>query len=269
MKASLLLATYEMPRHLKLVLAALQRQTFQDFEILLCDDGSGDETKKIVEAFRVTSKIPFTHFWQKNEGFRKCRILNQAIRESKGEILIFLDGDCVPDQHFIEDHVKMSEPGMFLAGRRVELGPKLSARLTPEKITLGYLDWPKPSLIWSNLKKDSKNLNRTIRFTNPILRKILKMDHVDDLKGCNFSTLRTDMFLINGFDEAYEGYGREDTDVEIRLKNLGLQMKSLKGLALQYHVWHERRGFTPVNDALLQDAILSKKIRCKKGLQSE
>ena len=74
------------------------------------------------------------------------------------------------------------------------------------------------------------------------------------------------MVLINGFDEAYEGYGREDTDVEIRLKNMGLKMKSLKGLALQYHVWHERRGFTPVNDSLLQEAILSKKIRCKKGL---
>jgi glycosyltransferase involved in cell wall biosynthesis len=266
MKASLLLATYEMPRHLKLVLAALQRQTQQDFEILLCDDGSGDEVKQIVEAFKTTSKITIRHFWQKNEGFRKCRILNQAIKNAQGDVLIFLDGDCVPDQHFIEDHLQMTEQGCFLAGRRVELGPKISARLTPEKIKLGYLDWPKPSLILSALQKDSSNLNRTVRFKNPILRSLLKMDRIDDMKGCNFSVSRSDMIRINGFDEAYEGYGREDTDVEIRLKNLGLKMKSLKGLALQYHVWHERRGFTPVNDSLLQEAILNKKIRCKKGL---
>jgi len=269
MKVSLILATYKMPRHLKLVFTALQRQTLMDFEILLCDDGSGEETKQIVEGFKAHSKISLRHFWQENKGFRKCRILNQAIREASGEILVFLDGDCIPDQHYIEDHFTMSEKGHFLAGRRVELGPKFSALLTPEKIRTGFLDWPHPSLIWSHLKKDSENLNRTIRFKNPIFRYLLSMNRIDDLKGCNFSTFRSDMILINGFDEAYEGYGREDTDIEIRLKNLGLKMKSLKGLALQYHVWHERRGFTPVNDSLLQEVITTKKIRCKKGLQSE
>lgn len=268
-RASLILATYEMPHHLRLVLAALEKQSFRDFEILLCDDGSGVETKKIIEDFKAKNLFPLDHLWQENKGFRKCRILNEAIRRSKGEILVFLDGDCVPHRDFMKDHWDLRENGRFLAGRRVELGQQISATLTPEVVGSGYFDYPKPSLILSGLKGESEHVNRTIRFTNPIVRKILKMDRIDDLKGCNFSTFRSDMFAINGFDEAYEGYGREDTDVELRLQHLGLRIKSLKGLALQYHVWHERRGFTPKNDSLLEEVKRTRKIRCKLGLVHE
>lgn len=267
-KASLFLSTYEMPRHLELVFAGLARQTTQDFEILVCDDGSGKETRDLIEDFSKRSPVPVRHFWQEHDGFRKCKILNQAAREAQGDVFVFLDGDCVPHRYYIEDHLSQQEEGRYLAGRRVELGPWISAQLTPEQVAAGFFDRPRWKLISSIVQKDSEYLQRSIRVPVQGLRKILKMDRVVDLKGCNYSIPRAALEALNGFDEEYEGYGREDTDVEIRLQNLGLKIKSMKGLALQFHVWHPRREFTPANDTRLEELKKSGRVQAIRGLNS-
>jgi glycosyltransferase involved in cell wall biosynthesis len=265
-RGSLLLATYEMPEHLALVCAALERQSTKDFEVLICDDGSGQKTRQIIESFQAQAPFEVRHFWQENQGFRKCRILNEALRQARGETMIFLDGDCVPHRHFIRDHLEQQEEDRYLAGRRMELGPELSAKLTPEMVRRGFFDRPGLALIRSVLQGDSEHLQRSIRIPWPGLRSRLGMERVDDMKGCNFSVSKKALEAINGFDEAYEGYGREDTDVEIRLQHLGLKIKSLKGLALQFHVWHPRREFTPKNDTRLEDLKRSGRVRCEQGI---
>jgi GT2 family glycosyltransferase len=268
-KASLFLSTYEMPRHLELVCAALERQSEPDFEVLFCDDGSGEETRLIIDEFMALSQVHARHFRQEHQGFRKCRILNQAAREARGQTYIFLDGDCVPHKDFIRDHIANQEAGFYLAGRRVELGPKISANLTPSEVKEGFFDWPHPKLIASALQGETEFLNRAFRIPWLGVRQFLKMDRVADLKGCNYSIPRQALEAINGFDEKYEGYGREDTDVELRLQNLGLRIKSLKGVALQFHVWHPRRDFTPGNDTRLEDLKKSGRVRCAQGLVPE
>jgi glycosyltransferase involved in cell wall biosynthesis len=272
-RATLIMTTYEMPRHLELVCTGILRQSARDFELVICDDGSGPETRKLIEAFstRFNERFgrPIIHVWQEHAGFRKCRILNEGLRRSSGEILIFLDGDCVPHRDFVRDHLEQSETGRYLAGRRVELGEKFSSRLDARKIENGFLDGPSLSLIWSGMKGDSEFTNRCLRVTSPWLRERLGMNRIPDLKGCNYSVSRKDLEAVNGFDEAYEGYGREDTDIELRLQHLGLKIKSLKGLALQYHVWHPRRSFTPANDNRLEELKASRRIRCANGLVKE
>ena len=124
-----------MPRHLELVCEGLRRQSEQNFEILFCDDGSGESTRNVIEKFRVTSRFETQHVWQEHQGFRKCRILNQAARIARGSIYIFLDGDCVPHRHFIRDHLELQEDGRYLAGRRVELGRQISEKLTAKSIS--------------------------------------------------------------------------------------------------------------------------------------
>lgn len=265
-RGSLFLATYEMPRHLALVCAALERQSTRDFEIFICDDGSGEETRSVVDQFKARAPMPVIHVWQEHKGFRKCRILNQALSRARGETMIFLDGDCVPHRDFIRDHLEHQEEGHYLAGRRMELGQKLSEKLTPERVARGFFDWPRPELVASVLQGDSEHLQRSFRIHHPWLRRRLGMTHIDDLKGCNYSVSRAALEAINGFDQDYEGYGREDTDVEIRLQNLGLKIKSLKGLAIQFHVWHPRRDFTPANDDRLDEVRRTKRVRCENGL---
>lgn len=266
MKVSVLLATYEMPLHLEMVLTALSNQNFSEFEILLCDDGSGPETARVVRMFRDRLKI--THLWQENRGFRKCRLLNEGIRRAVAPLCVFLDGDCVPHRSFIADHWLSREPGTYGAGRRVEISKKISRSLTVLDIEEGIFNRPSFRLLKDHLWGETENWNRTIRWgLNPLIRKYLKLDQVTDLKGCNFSAFRDDLLLINGFDEAYEGYGREDTDLEIRMNHLGLKIRSLKGIALQFHIWHERRGFTSVNETLLEEAKSTRRVWCERGIE--
>lgn len=264
--ATLFLSTYEMPRHLELVFAALERQSTFDFEVMVCDDGSGPETKTRTQQFAQRAPFPVKHFWQEHRGFRKCKILNQALREARGHVMVFLDGDCVPHRDYLRDHIEQQEPGRYLAGRRVDLGQKISESLRVEQVRQGFFDFPKWRLIWSAVLGDSTHLQRTVRIPWGSLRRKLKMEQIDDLKGCNYSVSRKDLLAINGFDEEYEGYGREDTDIELRLQNLGLKIKSLKGLALQFHVWHPRRDFTPANDSRLEEVKRTKRTWCEKGV---
>jgi glycosyltransferase involved in cell wall biosynthesis len=264
--ATLFVSTFDMPRHLKLVFAGISRQSAKNFEVVVCDDGSGDETRKLVEKFQKQSPFPVHHVWQEHKGFRKCRILNEGLRRSTGEVCIFLDGDCIPHKHYVRDHLQLQEEGRYLAGRRVELGPKISEHLSIDQINKGYFDFPHPSFIKSVFSGDSQYLQRSIRYPWQFVRTLLGMNRVVDLKGCNYSVPRAALEKLNGFDEDYEGYGREDTDVEIRLQHLGLKIKSLKGVALQFHVWHPRREFTPSNDNRLKELKASKRFRCEQGL---
>lgn len=264
--ASIIMTTYNAPKHLELALAGLQMQTERDFELHIADDGSTSETSEIVEQFMERASFPVVYSWQQDLGYRKTKILNEAIRKAKADYFIFVDGDCVCHKDFIRNHLKYRQKGFYLAGRRVELGPKFSAHLTPDMVLRGALNRINLSLMLSCARKDSEYLHRSIAVYNPTLRRYLKMEKVDDLKGCNFSVDRESLFKVNGFDEDFEGYAREDTDLELRLQYLGLKIKSLKGLAIQYHVWHDRLPESENNKRKLRSTSNVVDPVCKNGL---
>ncbi len=266
--ASVILTTFDHPRPLEWILYSLANQSFQNFELILCDDGSGHETRNMVNEFKNLAPFHLEYLWQENKGFRKCKILNEALRRSKGQILIFLDGDCVPSRHFVKDHLDFFSESTYSAGRRVELGEKISNSLSLQDVKKGFFNRPRLKLFLDVLFGTSNFFHRTIRLTTPWIRKILKLNRVLDMKGCNYSVSRDALIEINGFDEDYEGYGREDTDVELRLQNLGLKIKSLKNIACQYHVWHPRLDFTPKNEDRLDALKNSDRYRCHNGLQT-
>lgn len=270
-KASIILATYQWPEALALVLSALLTQTEKSFEVMIADDGSDARTKDVIEHYQKRAFYKIHHFWQENKGFRKSRILNQAIRAASGEVLIFLDGDCVPHKEFVAQHVALQDGKHYIAGRRVDLSKEYAAKLTPASIEAGILNGVMKGLfsLWKDSlrKKGSTPFHRAYMVKNPLFRKICGLEKVVDLKGCNFSALREHMLAINGFDESYEGYGREDTDVELRLQNLGLKIKSAKNLCLQFHLWHESRSFTPANEDLLEEVKRSKRVKALRGIE--
>lgn len=266
-KVSLILSAYDQSDALALVLAALETQSFTDFEVLLAED---DEDPKVAALVANPRRFALQHFRQPHKGFRKCKILNHAIRAAKGELLVFLDGDCIPHKDYIAQHWALRDETHYVAGRRVDLSQEFTRFLTPDAVRAGALNgsalflW---RLWWDSLKKEgSTPFHRSYIVKTPWLRRLTGLERVVDMKGCNFSVLTKHMRAIDGFDESYEGYGREDTDVELRLQHLGLQIKSAKNLCLQFHVWHERRGFTPVNEDLLAEVQASKRIKAKKGL---
>lgn len=269
-RATLILAVYNQPHYLELVLAGLEAQSFRDFEVIACDDGSTSDIAPILANFASRSGLPLVHVWHEDNGFRKCRIMNRGLRLARGEIVVFLDADCVPYPHFIADHVGEKESGRYLAGRRVELGAEFTKTLNIAAVREGILTPTNPKLLVSMLRGDTRHGNRALVIRNRLVRSLMSLDRVPDVKGCNFSLFRSDLVRVNGFDEVYEGpaYG-EDTDLELRLVNAGLKIKSLRGMAVQYHLYHRQQPYAEQNRWRLDDLIATRRILPVEGMYSQ
>src|SRR5438270_9322643 len=111
MKLSLIISTYEQPEVLAKVLRGVSRQTRPPDEVFIADDGSGNQTRELIEQWAKENRFPVQHIWHSHDGFRKVILLNRAVAAAKGDYVIFLDGDCVPHPKFLADHERLAENG--------------------------------------------------------------------------------------------------------------------------------------------------------------
>jgi len=266
--ASVILATYNQPVKLAAALYSLSQQSETNFEIIVADDGSLDDTRALIDAFRVSSGLQVTHVWQEDEGFRKARILNASIRSARSEKLVFMDGDTFAHRDFVRDHiVALNNSDVFL-GRRVMLGPVPSAWVEANPARLGSIVfWLRAFASTFSRVHPTRHLNRGLRLP-PWLRRLLRYDCVPDLIGCNFSATRAALERVNGFDEAHIGYGNEDGDLYIRLRNSGARIKGSKCYAVQWHLWHPERSFQEGAENFYNERLKNDRssVRCKNGL---
>ena len=232
MKATLIISIYKNTEALKAVLDSLKRQTEQDIEIILSEDGEDPNMAAFIAQYDFT--WPMQHLTQADEGWRKERALNRAVVAAKNDWLIFIDGDCVLHPRFIEYHVRYQQRGVMLAGKRIKLNPDLSERcMRGESFSLF------PYLF----------ARRGCRYVEEAfycgLAKWIRRP-VKHLVGSNMSMSRTDLMAINGFDEHYTLPATgEDYDIEWRMQAKGCRIVSLRNLAVQYHLhhkenWHEQ-----------------------------
>lgn len=265
MKSSLIVCTYEAPRELDLVLAALSRQTRMPDEILIADDGSKSPTHDVVEHWRARMPCPLRRVHQADIGYRKARIVNEAVRNSIGDHLLMLDGDSFPHRAWIEDHLSVADGRTVLCGRRVKLGPKLSASTTREDVLSGRFDSVLSArLVKSSLSGDTQRLSLGLRLPMPVVR--LLHPRPRKLMGVNFSLPREAFFAVNGLDEAWTVYGHEDRDLELRLQRAGWRFLALLNRAVVFHVWHAEREKSAKTRELLAAAENTDRVRCEFGL---
>jgi len=237
-RASLIVAFYNRPDYLALLLAGLERQTFRNFEVIIADDGSNSQAVSEIHEMISFSPLKIQHVWQEDQGFRKNRILNRAIQKTCSEYLIFIDMDCIPHREFIHEHLTHGREGMCLTGRRVNLSAKISNRLSPDFIRQGYLENHRWQLIWDGLLGESKDVEKGLYIKSNRIREWLNRKPRGIL-GCNFSLHKKDILGINGFDERYEAPSvGEDTDIQYRLELNGIRIKSVNHMAIQYHLFH-------------------------------
>jgi len=261
-KASVIIAFYNNIETLRLVFAGLSIQTFHDFEVIIADDGSKPEIiGKLKELQKEYEKYFSTqHIWHEDIGWRKNIILNKAILASNSEILIFIDGDCIPHPRFVEEHYINSEDNYALAGRRINMSHEVTKQLTETKIRNKYLQKVGfIRLIFNQaFSKTASHVENGIYIKNKVLRKWLRKEN-RGLLGCNFSIKKADMLKINGFDERYNSaFAGEDTDVQVRLYNNGGHDKSVKHIAIVYHCYHPLRTFESVCLDILNSHIENK-----------
>jgi glycosyltransferase involved in cell wall biosynthesis len=249
---TLIIAFYNNFEYFQLVLAGLENQTFDDFEVLIADDGSRPQIVEKLNAIVSDSHLNIVHIWHEDKGFRKNKILNQAITQSKSEYLIFIDGDCIPHKEFIREHYQHREKGIVLTGRRVNLSSSLSEKLTPELIKSGFLDSGLITLLRDGLLGRSKDVEKAVYLRSRLLRYLFNRKQ-RGLLGCNMSIHKDDILSINGFDERYEAPAvGEDTDIQYRLELNDVRIKSLNQMAIQYHLYHEYQIRSPENLKLFQ-----------------
>lgn len=264
---SLIVAVYNKPENLRLVLAACELQLFKNFEVIVADDGSGPAIEHVVaETKHRNHGFSILHLWHEDNGWRKNTMLNNAIRASSANHLVFIDGDCLPGRHFLLDHWNEREENKVLLGRRVETSERWSRGLTLEKVRSGTFErygWRE----WMDgLRGKSLRVEDGIRMPSRLLRTIL-LRTVRGMLGSNFSVAKKHLVAINGFDELYNGPGcGEDSDVEYRLSLIGVTGKSLRNLAIQYHIWHPK---IPTSQACWDRFEMVRKTnepRCRVGL---
>lgn len=242
MKVSLIAAVYKDIEALDLIVTALKTQTYKNFELVVAEDNDSAEMKAYVQSIEG---IEVKHTFQEDDGIRKARSQNNGIHAATGEYLIFIDGDCVPYSTFIEAHVRLSADKTVLSGRRMNLGPKYSTKLRQK--ALSPLQLEKSFLLrfpWIAKDAVERHAEAGI-YLDPDgwLFRTLRKSANTSLLGCNFSCFKKDFVTVNGFDEGYGATAiSDDTDLEWRFKASGLQIRSCKNAANQFHLHHKRRS---------------------------
>ena len=264
---SVIVAVYGAVRYLEFVFAALGRQSFRDFEVIIADDGSGAEMKEMIARTRARAPYSIVHLWQEDDGFRKNVMLNKGVEAAQTGYLVFIDGDCVPHREFLSDHWTNRGDSAVLCGRRVNFSRQITERLTVDDISSGSIEKLSPRVLIDGLLARSSNLEDAVRIENAFVRRLLHRNKARIL-GCNFSLERSLLEQVNGFDEDYRAPGLgEDSDIAFRLSLVGARFRTLRYLAVLYHLYHPLTSVGPENLCLYERAVRANNPVCANGLR--
>ncbi len=236
-EVAVILSTYNHPRWLEKVLWGYMAQTFKAFDLIIADDGSGEETADLIRYYQKNSGLNLHHTWQPDKGFRKCRILNQAIRETEADYLIFSDGDCIPRKDFVEQHLRYHRKGCFLSGGNIKLNRTVSETITREEV-----DSQRPFELRWLLKTGQPLSSKFIKLVrNPATADLLNRitPTRTTWNGHNVSGWRADVLKVNGYNEDMK-YGGLDRELGERLMNAGIKGRQIRYSAICVHLDHNR-----------------------------
>ncbi len=260
-RARVVVATYEQMASLPRALRGYLRQTTHDFALTVADDGSGPDTTRFVAGFAeeaASRGLVVDHVWQEDRGFRKARVLNEAVRRSAGEaLLVFTDGDCIPPATFVERHLAAHGPRSFHVGGVAMLSEEASRSLTTDDVDAGRHE----ALLGPEHRRDLRR-----RAWKSRVGLWLRRPNRPKVFGANLALDRGLFEEVNGFDERFEGYGFEDSDLRDRVVRLRPRppIRILHGKNDVLHLWHPRPKGR--KEAVLAYYRTPRPIRCERGL---
>jgi glycosyltransferase involved in cell wall biosynthesis len=264
---SVILTTYRREDALDAVLRGLRRQVDRGFEIIVADDGSGPDTRALVERSGQGSDLALKHVWHEDRGFRAGEIRNRGILASSGSYCIFLDGDCIPRPDFVAVHRALAEPGWFVTGNRILMSRALTERVLADASTpemWGFGRW-----LALRRRRDINRLAPLLPLPLGPLRK-LRARAWRGARSCNLAVWRRDLDSVDGFDAAYSGWGLEDSDLLIRLLHAGVRRKDGNFATGVLHLWHPEndRSRLPDNQQRLDAIERSDRVRAIAGMSA-
>ncbi|MES2399678.1 MAG: glycosyltransferase family 2 protein [Pseudomonadota bacterium] len=265
MKISFIVLTYNRTETLLPVLHSLATQCNAEHEVIVADDGSSAEHVELLQKCCPAFDCPVRHIWHPDTGFTASAARNLGAHFSRGEYLVFIDGDCVPNRSFVAAHTWLAEQGYFVNGSRVLLGKQLTAQAIRGEIDLPAQSAP----FWwmARLRGESNKLLHMLDWPWSLFR-VKQGFQWRGIRSCNLAVWRKDFVAVNGFDETFEGWGHEDADLVLRLNNLGVMRKNGFWATEVYHLWHpeSKRDQESVNRLRVVERVASGLVVAQKGL---
>jgi len=265
MLISVIVTTYNRPDALRAVLDGLAAQGDRGFEVIIADDGSRDDTRALVETSGFGFPVPLAHVWQEDRGFRAGAARNRAAERAHGDYFVFVDGDCIPRDEFIGRHRELAERSWMVAGNRILLSEDFTAKALAAHLPLH--EWS--AYEWRQARRRG-DINRTLPLAHVPLGPLRKAaaSRWQRVRTCNLGVWADDFRRVRGFDETFEGWGFEDSDLAVRLLNAGVRRKEGAFATGVLHLWHREndRRNEGRNWELLQQRIRSGETMPVKGL---
>ena len=243
-----------------------QRRSDRDFEVIVADDGSGVSTAAVVNEWARRMSVPLKHAWHADRGFRLAEIRNRAIRLAEGDYCVFLDGDCIARPNFVAAHRALMEPGWFVTGNRVLLSEAMTERALQLGVAAGILESSAMGSAPSDGRRQSCiaaadiAAQQTAQSAAPL--------KWSGARGSNMAFWRSDLMAVDGFDSGFTGWGREDSDIFIRMIRNGVRRKDGRFATAVLHLWHKEadRSRLQANDRKLDEVLASDRVRAQHGL---
>ncbi|MCC2645562.1 MAG: glycosyl transferase family 2 [Burkholderiales bacterium] len=242
MKYTIILSTYNWPSALDLILANLipQLNIHKDTQLIIADDGSTADTKKLINSHQKQLPGRIHHVWHEDNGFRKSMILNKAVAVAIGDYLLFLDGDCIPFPDYITQHKKLAQAGYFVAGNRVLVSKEHTTSLISNKASLNQIfSWGLSGWVKARVNNKVNKIFSFIRLQSKARWRYARATNWKYPKGCNIGMFKADFIAINGYDEIFNGWGHEDADLFIRLLHNNIKIKDGRYSIPVLHLWHK------------------------------
>ena len=260
LSSSLIISTYNWPEALALCLKSVLIQQTLPAEVIICDDGSTADTAAVIDAFKKQINIPVLHVWQADDGFRLAQIRNKGIAAASGRYIIQIDGDLILNKNFIADHLAFAKEGFFTTGSRVLLSEEITKLLAKQN----SIDVP----------KNGGSKNPINGWHLPALQPLFASRYKQTgknkyyVKGCNMAFWKKDLVLVNGYNEDFTGWGKEDSEIAIRLLNGGIKKRFLKFGGIAYHQYHKEvsRQLEERNVILMEQSISNKLVYALNGM---
>jgi glycosyltransferase involved in cell wall biosynthesis len=267
LKTTVIVTTYNRPDALASVVQGFFLQEDLDFDLIIADDGSDRHTRDVISQLKLDGPFEISHVWHENLGFRAAAIRNKAIKASQGDYLIFTDGDCIPRKNFVSNHKKLAQEGYFLAGNRVLLSRRLTQKILTHDVR--FVHWSSWTILKHYFVRDINRLLPLVSSTWLTPFRKSSPSRWEGVKTCNFSAWRSDLFNVNGFEEQYEGWGLEDSDLVVRLLKNGVKHKNARQATPTLHLWHPEndRSSLERNKERLRAIMSSDRIAANVGLE--
>jgi glycosyltransferase involved in cell wall biosynthesis len=200
-------------------------------QVIIGDDGSTNETKTLIDSVAKDFPVPIIHVWHEDKGYRLAAMRNKAFAKASGDYIIQSDGDIIFHQHFIKDHLQFAAKGYFVYGSRCLLNAEISKKIIADKLNPTVAE-----MLQNCTKKYNGKRFIAAAYVNTVFSSGIKQ--VKYVLGANMAFWKDDIIKVNGYNETFTGWGKEDNDIALRLYLSGITPKPLKFAGIAFHLYH-------------------------------